>query len=62
VEDPLSEEILRGNFKGKDLVRITVKTEEGGEKHLYFDAVNSADEKAAAESNVTAPAAASDAT
>jgi hypothetical protein len=28
VEDPLSEEILRGNFKGKDLIRITVKTEE----------------------------------
>src|SRR3954463_469007 len=24
VEDPLSEEILRGNFKGKDLIRITV--------------------------------------
>jgi ATP-dependent Clp protease ATP-binding subunit ClpC len=45
VEDPLSEEILRGNFKGKDLVHITVKTEEGGEKHLYFNAVKSSDEK-----------------
>jgi len=45
VEDPLSEEILRGSFKGKDLVRITVKTEDGGEKHLYFDALNSAEEK-----------------
>src|SRR5581483_5281253 len=41
VEDPLSEEILRGNFKGKDLIRISVKQEEGGEKHLYFDAVTS---------------------
>jgi ATP-dependent Clp protease ATP-binding subunit ClpC len=39
VEDPLSEEILRGNFKGKDLIKITVKTEDGGEKHLYFEAV-----------------------
>ena len=44
VEDPLSEEILRGSFKGKDLIRISVKTEgEGKEtkKHLYFDAVSS---------------------
>ena len=39
VEDPLSEEILRGSFKGKDLIKISVKAEEGGEKHLYFDAV-----------------------
>jgi ATP-dependent Clp protease ATP-binding subunit ClpC len=39
VEDPLSEEILRGNFKGKDLIRISVKEEEGGNKHLYFDAI-----------------------
>src|SRR5437868_4159595 len=38
VEDPLSEEILRGNFKGKDLITITVKSEEGAEKHLYFEA------------------------
>src|SRR5882757_7471970 len=38
VEDPLSEEILRGSFKGKDLIRISVKQEEGAEKHLYFDA------------------------
>jgi ATP-dependent Clp protease ATP-binding subunit ClpC len=39
VEDPLSEEILRGNFKGKNLIKITVKQEEGGEKHLYFEAL-----------------------
>jgi ATP-dependent Clp protease ATP-binding subunit ClpC len=45
VEDPLSEEILRGNFKGKDLVRITVKTEDAGDKHLYFDAMSTAEEK-----------------
>ena len=38
VEDPLSEDILRGNFKGKDLIRISVKAEEDDNKHLYFDA------------------------
>ncbi len=38
VEDPLSEEILRGGFKGKDLIKISVKTEDDGNKHLYFDA------------------------
>jgi ATP-dependent Clp protease ATP-binding subunit ClpC len=37
VEDPMSEEILRGGFKGKDLIRISVKTEEGGDKHLFFE-------------------------
>ncbi|HEX3358539.1 MAG TPA: ATP-dependent Clp protease ATP-binding subunit [Tepidisphaeraceae bacterium] len=37
VEDPLSEEILRGNFKGKDLIKISVRQEEGAEKHLYFE-------------------------
>ena len=40
VEDPLSEEILRGNFKGKDLIRITVKTEDDESKHLFFEATN----------------------
>jgi ATP-dependent Clp protease ATP-binding subunit ClpC len=39
VEDPLSEDILRGSFKGKNLIRITVKQEEGVEKHLYFESV-----------------------
>jgi ATP-dependent Clp protease ATP-binding subunit ClpC len=38
VEDPLSEEILRGSFKGKDLIKISVKQEEGAEKHLFFEA------------------------
>jgi ATP-dependent Clp protease ATP-binding subunit ClpC len=45
VEDPLSEEILRGGFKGKDLIKISVKQEEGGEKHLYFDASKQSDGK-----------------
>jgi ATP-dependent Clp protease ATP-binding subunit ClpC len=39
VEDPLSEEILRGNFKGKDLIKISVKTEEDKTKHLFFEAL-----------------------
>ncbi|MCS7034252.1 MAG: ATP-dependent Clp protease ATP-binding subunit [Phycisphaerae bacterium] len=39
VEDPLSEDILRGAFKGKDTVRISVKQEENGEKHLYFESL-----------------------
>src|SRR5207302_6631790 len=39
VEDPLSEEILRGNFKGKDLIRISVKQEDGAEKHLFFESL-----------------------
>jgi ATP-dependent Clp protease ATP-binding subunit ClpC len=32
VEDPMSEEILRGSYEGKNLVRISVK-----EGHLYFE-------------------------
>ncbi|HEV8378327.1 MAG TPA: ATP-dependent Clp protease ATP-binding subunit [Tepidisphaeraceae bacterium] len=43
VEDPLSEEILRGSFKGKDLIRITVKTEADNSKHLYFEALSEKD-------------------
>ena len=43
IEDPLSEEILRGNFKGKDTIKITVKDEGEGNKHLYFEAVSSGD-------------------
>lgn len=40
VEDPLAEEILRGNFKGKNLIRISMKEEEGGNKHLFFESLN----------------------
>ena len=40
VEDPLSEDILRGSFKGKDLIKISVKQEEGQEKHLFFEAIS----------------------
>jgi ATP-dependent Clp protease ATP-binding subunit ClpC len=58
VEDPLSEDILRGAFKGKDLIRISVKTEDDGNKHLYFDATNSG-EKSEGETAETAKAASS---
>ncbi len=43
VEDPLSEEILRGNFKGKDLIKISAKQEEGAEKHLFFESFTTAE-------------------
>jgi ATP-dependent Clp protease ATP-binding subunit ClpC len=40
VEDPLAEEILRGNFKGKDLIKITTKADDTSiDKHLYFEAL-----------------------
>ena len=41
IEDPLSEDILRGSFKDKDLIKITVKTEDPTNKHLYFEALKS---------------------
>jgi ATP-dependent Clp protease ATP-binding subunit ClpC len=41
VEDPISEEILRGNYKEASRILVSVKTEEDSEgdqrKHLYFD-------------------------
>jgi ATP-dependent Clp protease ATP-binding subunit ClpC len=45
VEDPLSEDILRGSFKGKDLIKITVRGEGDKEKHLYFEALTSGGEE-----------------
>src|SRR5438477_12249003 len=45
VEDPLSEEILRGAFKGKDLIKISVKSEDETNKHLYFEAFASGAEE-----------------
>src|SRR6478672_7098165 len=43
VEDPLSEDILRGAFKGKDLIKITVKSEDEANKHLFFESFKSAE-------------------
>ena len=37
VEDPLSEELLKGEFVGKDTIDVNVK-EIGGKKQLVFDA------------------------
>ena len=37
IEDPLSEEILKGEFKGKNTITVRVR-EVGDEKQLYFDA------------------------
>jgi len=37
VEDPLSEELLRGNFEGKNTVTVNAVTT-GEQKHLSFDA------------------------
>jgi ATP-dependent Clp protease ATP-binding subunit ClpC len=36
VEDPLAEELLKGEFNGKDTIRVTVKTV-GGKKQLLFE-------------------------
>jgi ATP-dependent Clp protease ATP-binding subunit ClpC len=62
VEDPLSEELLRGNFEGKNLIKVAVKRDEENKPvHLTFEAVSSAP----AEGGSTEPAvagAASDAT
>jgi ATP-dependent Clp protease ATP-binding subunit ClpC len=38
LEDPLSEDLLRGTFAGKDLITVVVR-EENGEKKLFFEAV-----------------------
>src|SRR5262249_17864109 len=37
LEDPLSEELLKGNFQGKDTITVRVQ-EADGEKKLLFDA------------------------
>jgi len=43
IEDPLSEDILRGNFKGKDRIKVGVKKGEDGKViHLTFDAYSTA--------------------
>ena len=47
VEDPLSEDILRGSFRNKDLIHISVKTEQDKTKHLFFEASATPKEPAA---------------
>jgi ATP-dependent Clp protease ATP-binding subunit ClpC len=47
IEDTMSEEILRGSFKGKDT--ITVRIEGTGDtKHITFESTSKADSKALA--------------
>jgi ATP-dependent Clp protease ATP-binding subunit ClpC len=62
VEDPLSEEILRGSFKGKDLIKITVKDEGENNKHLFFEALSTGSAKEAAAGERQLAQAGSDAT
>jgi ATP-dependent Clp protease ATP-binding subunit ClpC len=40
LEDPLSEDLLRGTFEGKDTIRVVVITAEDGEKKLSFEAIS----------------------
>ncbi|KKK79196.1 hypothetical protein LCGC14_2835940, partial [marine sediment metagenome] len=39
IEDPLSEDILRGLYKEKNKILVTTKTEGTVDKHLYFEAI-----------------------
>ncbi len=40
IEDPLSEELLKGEFKGKDTIVVDVKKDDEGKvKHLIFNGV-----------------------
>jgi ATP-dependent Clp protease ATP-binding subunit ClpC len=54
VEDPLSEELLKGEFQGKDTITVDVK-EVGGKKQLFF--VGSASQGEEAPVTAAAPAA-----
>jgi ATP-dependent Clp protease ATP-binding subunit ClpC len=47
VEDPLSERILRGEFRGKDKIIVNV-VEQDGQRKLDFEAIKSEDEPVAA--------------
>ena len=38
IEDPLAEELLKGEFSGKDLIRVEVK-QVGGKKQLEFEGI-----------------------
>jgi len=54
VEDPISEGILRGGYKGKSKIVVTVKETEKADpdaetKHLYFEGVGEADSEAPGE-------------
>ncbi|MFO0840487.1 MAG: ATP-dependent Clp protease ATP-binding subunit [Phycisphaerae bacterium] len=40
IEDPLSDDILRNKYAGKQIVRLTIGTDEAGEKKLVFSGEN----------------------
>ncbi len=42
LEDPLSEDLLRGTFNGKDTITVRVQEIPGGEKRLSFEATTTA--------------------
>ncbi len=52
VEDPLSEELLKGEFQGKDTIMVDVK-EIGGKKQLFFTGVVGEPEEAAVGAGAT---------
>jgi ATP-dependent Clp protease ATP-binding subunit ClpC len=54
VEDPLSEELLKGEFQGKDLITVDVK-EIGGKKQLFFEGTTSDGEEAAVGAAASGP-------
>ena len=56
VEDPLSEELLRGSFEGKNTITVNL-VETGDQKHLSFDATNEPEAELAGAGAVAAPAA-----
>jgi ATP-dependent Clp protease ATP-binding subunit ClpC len=37
LEDPLSEAILRGEYKGKNRILVTIRENEDGDKRLFFE-------------------------
>ena len=46
IEDPLSEDILRGNFKGVNTIKVTVK-----DGHLHFEGVSATQEESEQKQN-----------
>jgi hypothetical protein len=53
IEDPMSESILRGEFKGKDTLTVTVGDSEDGPK-LIFDATAKSEEELAGAGSASA--------
>src|SRR5215208_1411074 len=48
IEDPLAEEILRGTFKGKDTITVTIEGDDELSKRIKFDATTKDESKALA--------------